>query len=135
MTRPDQVAADTAPLGAERPPPEPLEPLDYQPPQDRPGRRWGTGFLPAAASLYLPGLGHLFAGRRRAAAGWFAAYVVLSLLTFLAMGLPAAVPALVVLVPLSIALQLACPVHAFRAGVRSGGRMLGHAGLRYAAGA
>src|SRR5688572_24224691 len=135
MTRPDQVAADTAPLGAERPPPEPLEPLDYQPPQDRPGRRWGTGFLPAVASLYLPGLGHLFAGRRRAAAGWLGAYVALALLMFAAMGLPTLTPGLILLAPAALGLAIACAVHAFRAGVKSDRPMLGHAALRYLAGA
>ena len=108
-------------------------PLEYGP-APRPPRRWGTGFLPAAASLYLPGLGHLVAGRPRAAAGWFATYLALALLVIASFAVPAAVPALIVLVPLSAAFQLSCAAHAFRTGVRHGGRMLGHAPLRYLAG-
>lgn len=124
-------AAKVAPAPAPMTAPQRLE---YAPPQPT-ARRWGTGFLPAAASLYLPGLGHFIAGRRRAAAGWLVAYVALALLTFLAAGLPALTPGLVVIVPLLVVLPLACAVHAFRNGVRCGGRMLGRAPLRYLAGA
>ena len=103
------------------------------PPEPRTSR-FGRGFLPAAASLYLPGLGQLIAGERRRASLWFAAWLACVIVSMLMLAVPALVIGLVVMVPAQLVLTLACVVDAFRRGRASQGRMLGPPVLRYLAG-
>ncbi len=83
-------------------------------PRPAPPSRFGNGFLAAAASLWLAGLGHWLARDRRRAVGWFLGYVAVAVLALLAISVPQFVPALIVVVPLGVAVVLACSGDAFR---------------------
>lgn len=104
------------------------EPPAHTPPSPR-GRR----FLAGCASLLLPGLGHVLAGRWRRGVVWFAICVCLWLLIALAMGYASCTPALVVLLPISILLVIWIVIDACITAGRSGSRMLGRPAIRYVA--
>jgi signal peptidase I len=113
----------------------PLSTLDYAPgPQPTGGAgasRRGKGALAVAATLLLPGLGHVIAGERPRGLRWFVACCILwaaGLSTFILHGLA---PALIILLPLSAIVQLACLIDAYRTGHRSSRAMLGGPGRRY----
>ncbi len=88
--------------------------IKYATPQAVEPSRRGRGFLAVALSMLLPGLGHLAAGARQRAIGWFSAWVGLTLATFTAMSFYQTVPALLVLIPLGVLFELALWVDAYR---------------------
>jgi len=88
-------------------------------PVPAPRSHFGNGFLAAAASLWLAGLGHVLARDPRRAVKWFAAVAIWMTTYFLAAAVPSLVPALIVIVPLGMLLMLACVVDAWRTGRRA----------------
>jgi signal peptidase I len=96
----------------------------------------GKGFLAAAASFALPGLGHALAGRWKRGLFWFAVYHLACLTGLAVLGLRGRI--LLVLLPLMVltpALFLGSLIDAYLTAKRRGGRMLGRPWARYAAGA
>ena len=81
--------------------------------------RTGMGFLAVAASMLLPGLGHLVVCDRPGAKRWFAMFLAMLALTILIGSVPALVPAILLLIPIGFAVQIATWVSAFRAAKRS----------------
>ena len=96
------------------------------------GSRAGKGALAIAATLFFWGLGHLLAGRTRRGLMWLVGSVVLSAAIAVSLIVPTLVPALIVLFPLSLVLQVWVLVDAFRCARRSCGAMLGGPLARYA---
>lgn len=124
---------DTEPTSVVRSSTSEVPVVDYALPE-RAGSRLGTGFLPATASLYLPGLGQLIAGDRRRAAVWFVAWLVLLAASVATLVAPALFIAIVVVAPLGAVFTIACVVDAFVRGRKSPKRMLDRPLLRYVAG-
>ncbi len=107
--------------------------IGYAPPE--PFARWsGKGFLPAAASFYVPGLGQFIAGDRRRAAAWFIAWVACFVASLLMLATPTLFVGVIVLLPAQFVLTIACVVDAFRRGRVSPRPMLRRPVFRYFAG-
>ena len=111
------------------------EPLDYR--SARPVRvsRRGNGFLTVCANLWVPGLGFWLIGLRRRGTLWLATVVLLIAVGLGIMSIPALVPALLVIVPLSALLQIALVVDSYRRGRNPPRPVASTPGLRYLAGA
>lgn len=113
--------------------PQPPIELTYQSPRTW-SSRWGKGFLAVSGTLVCWGLGHFLVGRRRRAARWFAAWLIVVSVSVVALLVPRWVPALVILLPLQVVLTLAAIVDAFVVGRRAEDVPLHRAWQRYAAG-
>jgi len=107
--------------------------LDYAP-LGKPPDRWGKGFIAVAASILLPGLGQLFAGRRRRGVMWFLASVAIGVTGLACLAHPATLPVAAGLTVMEIALAAAMLIDAFISGRQSNRRMLGRPWLRYLTG-
>jgi signal peptidase I len=108
--------------------------LDYSVAAPKPPSRRGYGFLTVCANFVLPGLGFWIIGRRRRAVAWFAVLITIAAAAVVAMCFPSLVPALLVLLPLSVALQLLMLVDGYRLGRNAPRKILSSPLLRYLAG-
>lgn len=108
--------------------------LSYEtaPPMNSPRR---IGFLAFGATLFIAGLGHLLAGFWKRGLVWFAIGTSFLAANLLAAAIPAAVPALVVLIPLNAIAQLWMLIDAFRCGRRANAPRLGKPWINLPAGA
>jgi len=97
----------------------------------RPARAWSKAILSLAASLFLPGLGHVLAGRRRRGLVWFGVLVAFTGIGLIVMAIPSLLPALIVPFAVQPVLVVWLWCDAFLAGLRSQQRMFPHALLRY----
>ena len=113
--------------------PTPLNGATMDAPTPTPDRA-GRGFLAVTASIFLPGLGQFLAGRRKRGLRWFAAILAVAAVALAAMSFPRTLPALIVLLPVSVLLQLAMWVDAFRCAAASQSSMLGQPWKRFLAG-
>jgi signal peptidase I len=101
----------------------------------RPARAWSKAILSLAASFFLPGLGHVLAGRRRRGLAWFGASAGLTGMGLVLLAIPSLLPALIVPLALQLVLVVWLWCDALLTGLRSQQRMLPHALLRYVASA
>jgi signal peptidase I len=90
-----------------------------------------VGFLSLCASIILPGLGQLIAHRPKRAATWFLVTVFLGSLDFLCLFISQLIPALLVLAPLTLIVQLWMLIDAFLCGHRFESLRLGHPLVKY----
>lgn len=95
--------------------------------------RRGKGFLTACASLEIPGLGQLIAGRPRRAAAWFAAHALLALVAVKSFITPGWLPVAGVCFLILVAVNLAAIADAYLCGRGSSRPMLGRPFWRYLA--
>lgn len=95
---------------------------------------WGKGFMAVAASILLPGLGRLFAGRRRRGVLWLVVCLAIGLAGAVCLAYPAALPIAAGLAAIETVLVLLMLIDAFIGGRRSDRRMLGRPWLRYLVG-
>lgn len=107
--------------------------LDYAP-LGKPPDRWGKGFMAVAASILLPGLGQLFAGRRRRAVMWFLIWLFPGLAGAVCLAYPNTLLVAAAFGATEMLLLLSMYVDAFVIGRRSDRRMLGPPWLRYLVG-
>jgi signal peptidase I len=107
---------------------------DIATPPARPPSLRGRGFLAVTASLLLPGLGHVLVGRIRRGLTWLAAVALLSACVVPAMTYASLTPALLVLFPTCVVLNIALLVDAYRSARRSPARLLRFPVARYFAG-
>lgn len=119
-----QSASDPAEAGSATPPEDP--------PTTERQQAWGKGFLAVSGTFVLPGLGHVFAGRRRRACFWFLVVVALQFSTMLLLANTALFVVALAMVPLVLLLAICAHVDAFLCGRCSAEPMLGRAWLRYA---
>jgi signal peptidase I len=81
--------------------------------------------------MWLPGLGHVIAGRFRRAATWFAAALVLTVAGIIMLVNARLLSGLLIVVPITIVAMLAMWIDAYRCGHRSSNKMLGRPWKRY----
>lgn len=79
----------------------------------------GVGFLAVSATLFLPGLAHIYAGRWRRGATWFSISIALNILTLAVVAVPELLWGLLVVPPLIILFYLVICVDAYRVTRRS----------------
>jgi signal peptidase I len=94
----------------------------------------GAGFLAIAAAITLPGLGHAVSGHGVRGMKWFAVYVFVAIAGIASLLIPPMVPLLIVLLPLSLLIQVANWIDAYRMSKRGGNQLFKHAALRYLVG-
>jgi signal peptidase I len=92
-------------------------------------------FLAVSAAMVLPGLGHLVAGKPRWGAVWCIALTSLAAAAVFIFFQPHFLPALIVLLPLGVIVQLGQMSHASHCAKRSQRPMLGNASNRFLFGA
>jgi signal peptidase I len=92
------------------------------------------GFLALGASFFLPGLGQLVSRRWRRGIVWLAVVITCQATTLFAVALPALVPALLVLLPLTFLVQLWMWIDSFRCGQRTHAPILGRPFINYPVG-
>ncbi|MGD0770453.1 MAG: signal peptidase I [Tepidisphaeraceae bacterium] len=95
----------------------------------------GRAFLAVSAAMVWPGLGHLFVGKPRSGAAWCIVGSSLAAAVLSVLFWPQLLPALIVLLPLGVIVQLLQMAHASHCGKRSQRPMLGNASRRFLVGA
>src|SRR5208337_4705411 len=95
----------------------------------------GRAFLAVSAAMVWPGLGHLVAGKPRWAAVWCIVWTSLAAAVVSILFWPQFLPALIVLLPLGVIVQLLQMAQASHCGKRSQRPMLGNASNRFIYGA
>lgn len=109
--------------------------LEYSTPPAIALSRRGKGCLAVAGAMLFPGLGHFLVGARSRALRWMTVLLTMTVVGLLCLSVQAAVPALLVILPLSVMLQIASWIDAYRSGHKSDHRLLGSPAKRYLAAA
>jgi signal peptidase I len=100
----------------------------------RPPRHSGLGFLVIAATFFLPGAGHALAGRVARGLAWLGAMLLLLAVTVACMLITPLLPGLLLLLPLTLALEIATIVDAYRISLQVREPVIRPAALRWLGG-